>query len=250
MVAIQPRVWARTKTDDWCGREDLKLHTLTGTCTSSMRVCQFRHDREPQARSNSLAHLPQPSAAAQPRGPCAFNPTHSPDAQHSKRPPVCRPAAPPKIHLWAYLSAREIREPIRSPPNGPRTLLSRRLSDRRLPPHLEVFGPHTAGRHSGSARTRRSSGPNPASESQVRSRPSSGLRHWLLRTGRKNDDSCSHGRRGSATPPDSRKADRSKNIFRVGAAHRKEPAFLESIVLANRSSAGSDSQLNGLPWRI
>ena len=28
------------------GREDLNLHTLTGTCTSSMRVCQFRHDRE------------------------------------------------------------------------------------------------------------------------------------------------------------------------------------------------------------
>ena len=30
----------------WCGREDLNLHTLTGTCTSSMRVCQFRHDRK------------------------------------------------------------------------------------------------------------------------------------------------------------------------------------------------------------
>ena len=29
----------------WWGREDLNLHTLTGTCTSSMRVCQFRHDR-------------------------------------------------------------------------------------------------------------------------------------------------------------------------------------------------------------
>ena len=29
----------------WCGREDLNLHTLSGTCTSSMRVCQFRHDR-------------------------------------------------------------------------------------------------------------------------------------------------------------------------------------------------------------
>ena len=28
----------------WCGREDLNLHTLT--CTSSMRVCQFRHDRK------------------------------------------------------------------------------------------------------------------------------------------------------------------------------------------------------------
>ena len=30
----------------WCGRGDLNLHTLTGTCTSSMRVCQFRHDRK------------------------------------------------------------------------------------------------------------------------------------------------------------------------------------------------------------
>jgi len=30
----------------WCGREDLNRHTLTGTCTSSMRVCQFRNDRE------------------------------------------------------------------------------------------------------------------------------------------------------------------------------------------------------------
>jgi NAD(P)-dependent dehydrogenase (short-subunit alcohol dehydrogenase family) len=29
----------------WRGREDLNLHTLSGTCTSSMRVCQFRHDR-------------------------------------------------------------------------------------------------------------------------------------------------------------------------------------------------------------
>src|SRR5262249_19890265 len=25
----------------WCGREDLNLHTPSGTCTSSMRVCQF-----------------------------------------------------------------------------------------------------------------------------------------------------------------------------------------------------------------
>ena len=37
----------------WCGREDLNLHTLTGTCTSSMRVCQFRHDRQ----TNSLLTL-------------------------------------------------------------------------------------------------------------------------------------------------------------------------------------------------
>ena len=36
----------------WCGREDLNLNTW-GTCTSSMRVCQFRHDREiPTTRSN------------------------------------------------------------------------------------------------------------------------------------------------------------------------------------------------------
>jgi hypothetical protein len=30
---------------EWCGREDLNLHTLSGTCTSSMRVYQFRHGR-------------------------------------------------------------------------------------------------------------------------------------------------------------------------------------------------------------
>ena len=36
----------------WCGREDLNLHTLTGTCTSSMRVCQFLHDRKHRTRSN------------------------------------------------------------------------------------------------------------------------------------------------------------------------------------------------------
>ena|SRR5487761_1721718 len=36
------------------GREDLNLHTLTGAYTSSMRVCQFRHDRE---LCNSLLQL-------------------------------------------------------------------------------------------------------------------------------------------------------------------------------------------------
>ena len=47
------------------------------------------------------------------------------------------------------------------------------------------------------------------------------------------------------------KQDSSTNIFRVRAAHRKEPASLfESIVLTNRSSAGSDYLLNGLPWWI
>ena len=45
--------------------------------------------------------------------------------------------------------------------------------------------------------------------------------------------------------------DRSKNIFRVGASHPlEEPALAESIVATNRSSAGSDFLLNGLPWRI
>src|SRR6202011_3752990 len=31
--------------------EDLNLRSLTGTCTSSMRVCQFRHDRKYRTRS-------------------------------------------------------------------------------------------------------------------------------------------------------------------------------------------------------
>ena len=39
-VGPQPRL-----SNSWCGREDLNLHTPSGTCTSSMRVCQFRHDR-------------------------------------------------------------------------------------------------------------------------------------------------------------------------------------------------------------
>jgi hypothetical protein len=30
----------------------LNLHTPSGTCTSNMRVCQFRHDRKDQSRSN------------------------------------------------------------------------------------------------------------------------------------------------------------------------------------------------------
>jgi hypothetical protein len=34
-------------------REDLNLHILSGTCTSSMRVCQFRHDRKFQTRCNN-----------------------------------------------------------------------------------------------------------------------------------------------------------------------------------------------------
>ena len=37
----------------WCGREDLNLHTLSGTCTSSMRVCQFRHDRKINMRCHT-----------------------------------------------------------------------------------------------------------------------------------------------------------------------------------------------------
>jgi hypothetical protein len=28
-----------------CGREDLNLHGITPTATSTLRVCQFRHDR-------------------------------------------------------------------------------------------------------------------------------------------------------------------------------------------------------------
>ena len=38
----------------WCGPEVLDLHTVTGTCTSSMRVCQFRRDRT-QASLSQLA---------------------------------------------------------------------------------------------------------------------------------------------------------------------------------------------------
>src|SRR6266481_8096967 len=48
----------------WCGREDLNLHTLTGTCTSSMRVRQFPprpQNRTPCTSSNTL---PQANAAA------------------------------------------------------------------------------------------------------------------------------------------------------------------------------------------
>jgi hypothetical protein len=134
----------------WCGREDLNLHTLPGTCTSSMRVCQFRHDRKASKahHTNLTSSNTYSSAAAQRWGPCAFNPTHSPNAQRSKRPAVCRPAAPPRIPLRACLSAREIRAPIRSPPNRPPTFLSRRLSHRDSL-HTGGVWPHTAGRHSG-----------------------------------------------------------------------------------------------------
>ncbi len=51
----------------WCGREDLNLHTLTGTCTSSMRVRQFRHDRKIEllalARTPYLKLMRLPTAA-------------------------------------------------------------------------------------------------------------------------------------------------------------------------------------------
>jgi hypothetical protein len=65
-----------------------------------------------------------------------------------------------------------------------------------------------------------------------------------------NSQVPSHGFRGWAILPDAGKTDSSKNIFRVGAAHLKEPASLGSTLLTNGSSAGSDFQLNGLPWRI
>ena len=40
----------------WWGREDLNLQTFTGTCTSSMRVCQFRHDRESDSVVPTSSH--------------------------------------------------------------------------------------------------------------------------------------------------------------------------------------------------
>ena len=44
------------------------------------------------------------------------------------------------------VDARDSRARLRShPPNCPSTFLSRRLSDRRLPPHLEVFAPNVLG---------------------------------------------------------------------------------------------------------
>ena|ERR1019366_1442306 len=54
---------------EWCGRKDLNLHTLTGTCTSSMRVCQFGHDRKRPLDNTSFKKLEhQPSASAIPQG--------------------------------------------------------------------------------------------------------------------------------------------------------------------------------------
>ena len=54
---VKSRFLHRTKSlSKWCGREDLNLHTLTGTCTSSMRVCQFRHDRKTQSRVPTSSH--------------------------------------------------------------------------------------------------------------------------------------------------------------------------------------------------
>ena len=33
------------KNEQWCGREDLNLHGISPTATSTLRVYQFRHDR-------------------------------------------------------------------------------------------------------------------------------------------------------------------------------------------------------------
>ena len=103
----------------------------------------------------------------------------------------------------------------------------------------------SAGRHFGSARDGRASAPNP----QI---------PWFLarRAGVFATGTCELDRKSKipayAAAEDRRnwrmhKTDSSKNIFRVGAAHLKEPASVESAVLTNGSSVGSDFLLNGLP---
>jgi len=79
------------------------------------------------------------------------------------RPPVCRPGDLPSARSRSYLSAREIHEPdfeATHPTAHPLSFLVE-LSARRLPPHLEVLAQMYCGRHSGSARARRASGPKP-----------------------------------------------------------------------------------------
>jgi len=75
------------------------------------------------------------------------------------------------------------------------------------------------------------------------------FRHWNLGAGQKIEDSHLRGRLGPILA-DARKTNSSKNIFRVGAAYLKELASVESAVLSNGSSVGSDFLLNGLPWSI
>src|SRR5947209_8023642 len=98
----------------------------------------------------------------------------------------------------------------------------------------------------GQRRTRRASGPNPKCQGTPRFGAS---RAVVFATGtcemHRKTIIRSHRRRGQATLPDSRKTDSSKNIFRVGDVHLKEPASVELVVLTNGSSAGRDFLLNG-----
>ena len=66
----------------WCGREDLNLHTPSGTCTSSMRVCQFRHDRKHP--NTELVQTSSHSYFKLTRLPITIGP------QCRRWPPVCR----------------------------------------------------------------------------------------------------------------------------------------------------------------
>ena len=102
------------------------------------------------------------------------------------------------------------------PTQLPIHFLSRRLSDRRLPPHLEVFGPTvlwtTYGRHPYTACFWAHT--STAGESEL---------------DQKNDNSRPHDRPRTVDAAGSMQNDSSKNIFRVGAGHLKEPALLNQL---------------------